>query len=55
MTCVSSQDAPEELAAFAKLKRKAATRAPALKHDPKHIAQARELRDRIQEQVNGDP
>ena len=52
---VPELDTPEELAALAKLKRKPATRAPAPKHDPKHIALARELRDRFLDQVNGDP
>ena len=36
-------------------RRSASPRRPTPKHDPKHIALARELRDRFLDQVNGDP
>ena len=44
------KDPEQELA---KAKREPKVAAP--KHDPKHIALARELRDRFLDQVNGDP
>jgi GNAT superfamily N-acetyltransferase len=46
---VAETDAPEELAAPVKPKR---TLKPRQKSDPKHIAAARELRDRYLEQIN---
>ncbi len=46
---VAETDTPEELAQPAKAKK---PRAPRQKNDPKHIAAARELRDRFLDQVN---